>query len=80
MGLDQKGTPVFTVKPGPTGQWNVMEEGFDKPLASFDDPEDAREYAQGLADTKEGSRVRVFDENGDEKNRMGMDDAAKGGL
>jgi hypothetical protein len=79
MGLDQRGTPVFCVKPGRTGQWNVMEEGFEKPLASFDDQEDAMEYAQGLADTKEGSRVRIYDENGDER-RMGQDGAARGDL
>ncbi len=67
MGFDQKGTSVFCVKPGRTGQWNVLEEGFEKPLATFDDEEDAMEYAQDLAETKEGSRVRVYDENGDER-------------
>ena len=45
----------------------------------FDDQEDAMEYAQGLADTKEGSRVRIYDENGDER-RMGQDGAARGDL
>jgi hypothetical protein len=71
MGFDQKGTSVFCVKPGRAGQWNVLEEGFEKPLASFDDQDDAMEYAQDLADTKEGSRVRVYDENGDEHTPRG---------
>lgn len=55
MGFDQKGTAVFCVMPGDAGQWNVLEEGFDKALASFDDRDDAIEYAQDLAETKDGS-------------------------
>lgn len=49
----------FIVKAGRSGQWMVLEEGFDKPLASFDDKADAMEYAQSLADTKEGGTVEV---------------------
>ncbi len=41
MGLDQRGSPVFCVVAGKSGQWDVKEEGFDKPLASFDEQEDA---------------------------------------
>jgi hypothetical protein len=64
MGFDQKGTAVFCVMPGDSGQWSVMEEGFDKALASFDDRGDAIEYAQDLAATKDGSKVKVYDEKG----------------
>lgn len=64
MGFDQKGTAVFCVMPGDTGQWNVLEEGFEKPLASFDDRDDAIEYAQDLAETKDGSQVRIYDQDG----------------
>ncbi len=64
MGFDQKGISVFCVMPGDAGQWNVMEEGFDKALASFDDRDDAIEYAQDLAETKDGSKVKVYDEDG----------------
>lgn len=64
MGFDQKGTSVFCVKPGRSGQWDVLEEGFEKPLASFDEQEDAVEYARDLADTKDGSAVRIYDEAG----------------
>jgi hypothetical protein len=63
MGLDQKGSPVFCVKAGRNGQWNVLEEGFEKPLAMFDDRNDAMKYARDLADTKEGATVRVEDES-----------------
>ena len=66
MGLDQRGTPVFCVVPGESGQWDVKEEGFEKALASFDEQEDALEYAQDLAETKDGSTVKVFDEKGEE--------------
>jgi len=71
MGLDQKGTAVFCVKAGRAGQWNVLEEGFEKPLASFDQQGDAIDYAQGLADTKEGSKVRIYDQDGRENDTAG---------
>ncbi len=66
MGFDQKGTSVFCVVPGKSGQWDVREEGFEKALASFDEQEDAIEYAQDLAGTKDGSTIKVFDEEGEE--------------
>jgi hypothetical protein len=66
MGLDQRGTPVFCVVAGKSGQWDVKEEGFEKSLASFDEQEDALEYAHDLAQTKDGSIVKVFDEQGEE--------------
>ena len=64
MGFDQKGTSVFCVAPGTGGQWDVKEEGFDKPLASFQSSADAEKYARDLAKTKEGSTVKMFDQNG----------------
>ena len=59
MGFDQKGTPVFSVNLGASGQWDVCEEGFEKPLASFNSEGDARKYAEDLASTKQGSQVRT---------------------
>ena len=64
MGFDQRGASVFRVALGELGQWEVTEEGFDKPLASFDSMQDAQVYASDLAKTKDGSTVRVFDERG----------------
>lgn len=66
MGFDQKGTSVFCVVPGKSGQWDVREEGFEKALASFDEQEDAIEYAQDLAGIKDGSTIKIFDELGEE--------------
>jgi hypothetical protein len=63
MGFDQQGTPVFTVGQRGTDQWDVCEEGFEKPLASFNSESDARKYAEDLASTKQGSQVQVNGNN-----------------
>jgi len=59
MGFDQKGAPVFCVVQGESGKWHVSEEGFEKPIATFDAQADAEKYARDLAATKEGSTVRM---------------------
>lgn len=66
MGFDQKGSLVFRVARDKTGMWNVNEEGFEQPLASFDTPKDAREYALDIAKSNDGSTVKVFDEHGEQ--------------
>ena len=66
MGFDQSGTSIFCVVPGKSGQWDVREEGFEKALASFDEQDDAIEYAQDLAGSKAGSTIKLFDERGGE--------------
>ncbi len=71
MGFDQKGTSVFCVAPGADGQWEVKEVGFDKPLASFPSSADAETYARDLAKTKEGSTVRIVDQNGKPADKAG---------
>ena len=68
MGFDQKGTPVFCVTEGKSGEWQVSEEGFEKPLATFQSRDEAEEYARDIARTKEGSIVRGPD---------GQDDASQ---
>ena len=60
MGFDQQGATVFCVKHSQSGQWDVCEEGFDKPLASFENPDDARKYANDLAKNQEGSSVKIL--------------------
>jgi len=64
MGFDQKGKPVFCVTRGESGKWHVSEEGFEKPIASFDSQDDAEEYARDLAATKEGSIVKMPGQGG----------------
>ena len=64
MGFDQKGISIFRVDIGDAGQWEVTEEGFAKPLASFVASKEALEYARDLASAMQGSTVKVFDEHG----------------
>jgi Uncharacterized protein conserved in bacteria (DUF2188) len=72
MGFDQKGVSVFCVAPGAGGQWDVKEEGFEKPLASFKSSGDAQEYARDLAKTKEGSTIKLFDQDGKQSTGKAM--------
>ena len=58
MGFDQKGATVFSVVQAQNGQWNVCEQGFEKPLACFDQEQDAREYAEGISRSKSDSSVQ----------------------
>jgi hypothetical protein len=62
MGFDQKGTVVFCISRSENGRWDVLENDFEKPLASFDDRQDACDYANKLAMTKEKSTVVLLDE------------------
>ena len=64
MGFDQKSALVICVSPGINDRWDVSEKGFEKPLASFDDKEDAYAYAIDLTRTREGATVLVEDEEG----------------
>ena len=60
MGFDQKGDIVIRVSMGKkSNKWDVNEQGFDKPLASFDSEKDASNYAHDIARTKKGSKVVV---------------------
>lgn len=60
MGFDQKEATVFSVKQIKQDQWDVCEEGFDKPLASFTSLEDANKYARNLANIKDGASVKII--------------------
>ena len=64
MGFDQTETPVICISPGINGKWDVSEKGFEMPLASFDDKEDAYAYATELSKTKRGATVLVEDDEG----------------
>ena len=63
MGIDQSGTVVFRVLRNESGSWDVMENDFEKALATFDDKQDACDYANKLSETKEGSTVLMLDES-----------------
>lgn len=64
MGFDEKDTVVICVSPGIKGKWDVSEKGFEEPLASFDDKEDAYAYATELMKSKGNATVLVEDEDG----------------
>jgi len=42
----------FTVKQSEQGRWAVCEAGFQRPLAEFEQRDDAIDYARGIAATK----------------------------
>lgn len=63
MGIDQSGTVVFRILRNESGAWDVMENDFEKALATFDDKQDACDYANKLSETKEGSTVLMLDES-----------------
>lgn len=50
-------TTVFTVRKSAQGRWAVCESGFEKPLAEFEERDDAIEYARGMAATKPRASV-----------------------
>lgn len=64
MGLAENGPVVICISPGLRGRWNVSEKGFEEPLASFDEKEDAYAYAIELTRSRESATVLVEDEEG----------------
>ena len=64
MGFDQSGPLVFKVARDMAGVWSVKEEGFDHPLASFGSSDDASQYAFDIASSKDGSIVKIYDDQG----------------
>jgi hypothetical protein len=63
MAFDQKGKSTFCVALGVNGLWEVSEEGFEKPIATFATLDEAEEYARDLAKTKGGdSTVKLPDD------------------
>lgn len=64
MEFDRNDTLVICISPGLHGRWDVSEKGFDEPLASFDEKEDAYAYAMELTKSKEKAAVLVEDEDG----------------
>jgi len=64
MGIDRRDSVVIRVARGRRGRWDVSEHDFDDPLplASFDDRQDACNYANSLTMTMEGAVIVVLDE------------------
>jgi len=64
MGCDQEDAVVICVSPGLRGKWDVSQKGFEQPLASFDDKEEAYAYAADLTRSREGATALVEDDEG----------------
>jgi hypothetical protein len=64
MGIDRMDSVVIRVARGRDGRWGVSENGFDDPhpLASFEERQEACDYANSLTLTMEGAAVVVLDE------------------
>lgn len=84
MGLDREGALVILVSSGINGRWDVSEKGSEKPLASFNDKEDAYAYANDL--TRSSDDATVLIEEDDEEGFSPMpplssgSDASNGGV
>ena len=61
MGLDQKGSSVFHVNQRHDGKWQVIEEGFIKPLAFFVQGRRCKKVCKWDCDTRVDSRVKIDD-------------------
>jgi hypothetical protein len=57
MGFDQKGNVLLRISRSQGDRWEVLEDGVEKALASFDQEVDAVKYANDLAKTKAGTRI-----------------------
>lgn len=61
MQTKQENPPAFRIVRGPSGLWEVVEEGIRGALALFKAPQSALSYACDQAATRRGSVVIVFD-------------------
>ncbi|MGH8673410.1 MAG: DUF2188 domain-containing protein [Burkholderiales bacterium] len=50
----------FTVTRSRSGQWEVNEPGFDRPIVSFSDRNDALDYARRLAEFRRSVGGRPY--------------------
>jgi len=58
--LDQKrDSPFVLVARAADGRWRVFQQDFDKPLAAFDEMQEACDYASKLAKTRTDSMVLI---------------------
>ncbi|MBC8007377.1 MAG: hypothetical protein H7X76_04935 [Prolixibacteraceae bacterium] len=57
----KENSPAFRIVRGPSGLWEVVEEGIRGALALFKAPQSALSYACDQAARRQGSVVVVFD-------------------
>lgn len=56
---EQRDSPFVLVACAPDGRWGVFQRDFDKPRASFDELQEACDYANELAKTRTDSIVLI---------------------
>ncbi len=61
--MDQRAS-VLRVVCGTQGLWEVKRVGFATPLSYFQSRQDAKDYAEDLADSRLGVVVEVYGEDG----------------
>ena len=64
MSTDQRGKPLLRVLRGKAGVWEVQEAGFETPLSYFNSAQEAKDYAEDIAESKPGIIVEVYNEYG----------------
>ena len=57
--VEQRDSPFVLVACAPDGRWGVFQRDFDKPRASFDELQEACDYANELAKTRIDSMVLI---------------------
>jgi hypothetical protein len=57
--VEQKVSPFVLVACAPDGRWGVFQRDFDKPQASFDELQEACDYANEIARTRIDSMVLI---------------------
>lgn len=58
-GVQQKESPFVLVARSPDGRWGVFERDFEKPLAAFDELQDACNRANEVSRTRVGSMILI---------------------
>jgi|SRR6187549_3981245 len=58
-GIQKKDSPFVLVACAADGRWRVFQQDFDKPLAAFDEMQEACDYASKLAKTRTDSMVLI---------------------
>lgn len=64
MESDRHEPVMFRILRNKNGNWDVLESDDENAIASFDDKQDACDYANDLSIATEGSTVLLLDESG----------------
>ncbi len=57
--VEQRDSPFVLVALAADGRWGVFQQDFERPQASFDEMQEACDYANGLARTRMDSMILI---------------------